>query len=58
MKLYGYAVVAFAVAFVVIGAALVVVTASAGGGVLGYVLGALFLALGAARLTLYARARR
>ena len=38
--------------FVVIGVALLVRTASAGGGVVGYVLGALFVALGVARFTL------
>ena len=56
MKLYGYAVLVFALAFVAIGIALLVATAAAGGGVLGFVLGALFLVLGVARLTLHRRA--
>lgn len=58
MKLYGWAVVVFALVFVGIGVALLVVTAAAGGGVVGYVLGGLFLALGVARLTLHLKARR
>ena len=58
MKLYGWAVVVFALVFVCIGVALLVVTAAAGGGVVGYVLGGLFLALGVARLTLHLKARR
>lgn len=58
MRLYGYAVIAFAIAFVAIGVALLVVTAAAGGGVLGFALGALFLALGVARLTLHLRTGR
>ena len=58
MKLYGYAVVAFALTFVGIGIALLVATAAAGGGVLGFVLGGLFLVLGVARLTLHRRAGR
>ena len=52
MKPYSLAVVVFAALFVVIGVALLVRTASAGGGVVGYVLGALFVALGVARFTL------
>ena len=52
MKPYSVAVMAFAALFVVIGVALLVRTASAGGGVVGYVLGALFVALGVARFTL------
>ena len=58
MRLYGWAVVAFALVFVGIGVALLAVTAAAGGGVVGYVLGGLFLALGVARLTLQRRAGR
>lgn len=38
--------------FVVMGVALLVRTAQAGGGVTGYLVGALFVALGAARITL------
>ena len=52
MKAYSLAVMVFAALFVVIGIALLVRTASAGGGVVGYVLGALFIALGVARFTL------
>ena len=52
MKLYRRAVALFALTFVTIGVALLVVTAAQGGGVLGFVLGALFVALGAGRLTL------
>ena len=52
MKPYSLAVMVFAALFVVIGIALLVRTASAGGGVVGYVLGALFIALGVARFTL------
>jgi hypothetical protein len=51
-KLYRRVVALFAVTFVAIGVALLVVTAVQGGGVLGFVLGALFVALGAGRLTL------
>lgn len=52
MRAYSIAVFAFSVLFVVIGAVLVVRTAAAGGGVVGYVLGALFIVLGVARFTL------
>ena len=57
-RAYGWAVVAFAVTFVAIGIALLATTAAAGGGVTGFVLGGLFLALGVARLTLHLRTRR
>ena len=57
-RLYAWSTVAFGVTFVAIGVALLVATAAAGGGVLGFVLGALFLALGDARLTLHLRKRR
>jgi hypothetical protein len=43
---------AFAAIFVAIGVALLVRTAAAGGGVVGYLLGALFIVLGVARFTL------
>jgi hypothetical protein len=46
---------AFSVIFMVIGVVLLIVTAVNGGGVVGYVLGALFLALGVARLQLERR---
>ena len=52
MKAYSWAVTAFSVVFVGIGIALLVRTAAAGGGVVGYLLGGLFLALGIARLTI------
>jgi len=52
MKHYSAAVVLFAVLFVAIGVALLVRTAAAGGGMVGYVLGALFVVLGIARFTL------
>jgi hypothetical protein len=52
MKPYSVAVLVFSVLFVAIGVALLARTAAAGGGVVGYVLGALFIALGVARFTL------
>ena len=52
MRAYSVAVLVFAVLFVALGFALLVRTASAGGGVVGYVLGALFVVLGVARFTL------
>lgn len=52
MRLYRYAVVVFSLVFVVIGFTLLVRTAAEGGGVVGFLLGALFIALGAGRLTL------
>jgi hypothetical protein len=45
----------FAVTFIGIGIALIVVTAANGGGVVGYLLGVLFAALGAGRLYLLRR---
>jgi hypothetical protein len=55
MKAYRLAVVAFSIVFVVLGLALLVRTAAEGGGVVGFVLGALFVTLGAARLTIERR---
>lgn len=52
MKAYRLATAAFALAFVGIGFALLVVTAIHGGGLVGFVLGALFVAAGAGRLML------
>ena len=52
MTRYAVTVLVFAGLFVAIGVALLVRTATAGGGVVGYVLGALFIALGVARFTL------
>lgn len=58
MRAYRTAVMALAVVFVAIGVALLVVTTLEGGGALGYLLGALFVALGAGRLTLLRRGGR
>lgn len=55
MKAYRAAVLAFAVTFVGIGIALLAVTAARGGGELGFLLGALFVALGAGRIALLRR---
>ena len=52
MKLYRGAVALLALLFVGLGVALLVVTAANGGGVLGFLLGGLFVALGVGRLTL------
>ncbi len=49
---YSLTVFVFSAIFVAIGLALIVRTAAAGGGIVGYVLGALFVALGVARFTL------
>ena len=58
MTLYRGAVAVLALVFVGIGIALLVVTAVNGGGVLGFVLGALFIALGVGRLTLLRKGGR
>ena len=52
MRMYRAAVVVFALLFVAIGVALLVRTATEGGGVVGFVLGGLFIALGVGRLTI------
>ena len=52
MTFYRAAVVVFSIAFVAIGFALLVRTALEGGGVVGFVLGALFIVLGIGRLTI------
>ena len=52
MNWHGRTIVAFSIAFVAIGIALLVVTAVNGGGVVGFVLGGLFIALGVARIQL------
>ena len=52
MKWYSQAVYVFGAVFVAIGAALLVVTAVHGGGVIGFLLGGLFVALGVARIQL------
>jgi hypothetical protein len=58
MKAYHWAVLAFSATFVGIGMALLVVTAAQGGGAVGFVIGALFIALGAGRFTLERRRTR
>ena len=57
MSTYSWIVVAFSVAFVAIGVALLVRTAVEGGGTVGFVLGGLFIALGVGRITLERRRR-
>jgi hypothetical protein len=58
VRLYRVMVALLAVVFVVIGVALLAVTAGQGGGVLGFLLGAMFIALGVGRLTLLRRGGR
>jgi hypothetical protein len=58
VKAYTVAVLVFSILFVAIGAVLLVRTAAAGGGVVGYLLGALFIVLGVARFTLERQRRR
>jgi hypothetical protein len=55
---YSVTVLVFAAIFVAIGVALLVRTTAAGGGVVGYVLGALFIVLGIARFTFERQRRR
>jgi hypothetical protein len=57
VRTYRYGVALFAVAFLGIGIALLVVTATHGGGAFGYLIGVLFIALGIGRLYLL-RTRR
>jgi hypothetical protein len=57
LNLYRGATALFALAFLGIGIALVVVTAASGGGVVGYLLGLLFVALGIGRLYLLRKPR-
>ena len=52
MKPYSIAIFVFSAVFVALGIALLVRTVSAGGGLVGYVVGALFIVLGVARFTL------
>jgi hypothetical protein len=52
MNFYRGATALFAVAFLGIGIALVIVTAARGGGLVGYLIGVLFAALGVGRLYL------
>ena len=58
MSLYRGVVAVLALLFVAIGIALLAVTAANGGGVLGFLLGAMFIALGIGRLTLLRKGRR
>jgi len=58
VRTYSIAVYAFSVVFVAIGVALLTRTAAAGGGVVGFVLGGLFVVLGVARFTLERQRRR
>ncbi|RDI73478.1 hypothetical protein Gocc_2834 [Gaiella occulta] len=55
MTAYRWAVFALSVLFVAIGVALLAVTAAHGGGVVGFLLGGLFVALGIARIQLERR---
>ena len=52
MTAYRISVIVFALAFVAIGGVLLARTAAEGGGVVGFLLGGLFVALGIGRLTL------
>jgi hypothetical protein len=52
VKPYSIAIFVFSAVFVALGIALLVRTASAGGGLVGYVVGTLFIVLGVARFTL------
>ena len=52
MTVYRWAVVVFSVVFVGIGIALLVRTGAEGGGVVGFLLGGLFIALGVGRMDL------
>ena len=58
MSLYRGVVAALALLFVGIGIALLAVTAAHGGGVVGFLLGGMFIALGIGRLTLLRRGGR
>jgi hypothetical protein len=58
VSLYRGVVAVLALLFVAIGIALLAVTAANGGGVLGFLLGAMFIALGIGRLTLLRQGRR
>jgi hypothetical protein len=58
MTFYRGAIAVLAVTFIGIGVAMLAVTAAHGGGVLGFVLGGLFIALGVGRLTLLRRGGR
>jgi hypothetical protein len=57
VNLYRGVVAALALLFVGIGIALLAVTAANGGGVIGFLLGAMFIGLGVGRLTLLRKGR-
>jgi hypothetical protein len=57
LNIYRYGILAFAVLFIGMGIALILVTATRGAGAFGYLMGALFVALGLGRLYLL-RTRR
>ena len=52
MKIYRRLVIGFSVVVIGLGVALLAVTAAHGGGVVGFVVGGLFVLLGVARITL------
>ena len=58
MRAYTVAILVFCAVFVALGVALLVRTAAAGGGAVGYVVGALFIVLGVARFTIERQRRR
>jgi hypothetical protein len=55
VRLYRRAIALFAATFICLGFALLIVTALRGGGTTGFLIGALFIALGTARLYLLRR---
>ena len=57
-RFYNRAVLVLGGTMIVLGFALLIVTAARGGGVVGYVVGALFVALGAGRIHLQRQVRR
>ncbi|MBA2462354.1 MAG: hypothetical protein H0V45_11410 [Actinobacteria bacterium] len=58
MRYYRGAVIVLGLLFVGVGVAMLAVTAAAGGGLLGFLLGGLFVALGIGRLTLLRKGGR
>jgi hypothetical protein len=58
MRTYTLVVLGFCAVFVALGIALLARTAAAGGGLVGYVVGALFIVLGVARFSLERQRRR
>jgi hypothetical protein len=57
LRLYRAGIALFALLFVGVGVALLAVTAARGGGLVGFLLGALFIAAGAGRLAILRRGR-